>query len=234
MIKLFQFPSPKDFPNYSPYCVKLETYLKFAEINYQSIATMDMKNSPTKTMPYIQLNGQYLGDTTLIIDHLIAIHGDKVDAWLSKEQKAIGFAIQSMLENHFALFMIYYRWIDPVGKPQFFDRIFAKAPKIIKKLVGDMLSRKMKKTLTGFGGITQFTNAQKLTLAAKDLDAIANYLGNKPYLFGDKPSSYDATLFAVFGTIALTDIETDLKKLTLEYPTLVAHSQGILNKFFTK
>ncbi len=58
MIKLFQFPSPKDFPNYSPYCVKLETYLKFADINYQSIATMDMKNSPTKTMPYIQLNGQ--------------------------------------------------------------------------------------------------------------------------------------------------------------------------------
>ena len=65
MIKLFQFPNAKDFPNYSPFCAKLEAYLKFSGLEYESIATMNLKNSPTKTLNYKESNNLGLKDTSL-------------------------------------------------------------------------------------------------------------------------------------------------------------------------
>ena len=55
MLKLYQFPRGKKFPNYSPFCVKLETYLKIAEIPYENIYTLDLKKNPKHQMPYIEL-----------------------------------------------------------------------------------------------------------------------------------------------------------------------------------
>jgi glutathione S-transferase len=234
MIKLFQFPNAKDFPNYSPFCAKLEAYLKFSGLEYESIATMNLKNSPTKTFPYVELDNKLVGDSNLIIDELIQVHGDLVDNWLTKEQRIVGDGVKSILENDFVRYVIYYRWIDPVGLPQFFDRVFARSHKLVKLVVGGLLAKRVGKKLGGFNGVMNYTSAQRLILAAKSLDTVNAILGDKEYLFGDKPSSYDAILFGIFGTLALTDIEMDLKCLSLKYPTLVGHSQNILNKYFIK
>lgn len=60
MIVLHQFKGSKTQPNYSPYCLKLETFLRLSELPYKVI-----------------------GDSTLIIDHLKSVRGPMIDAHLS-------------------------------------------------------------------------------------------------------------------------------------------------------
>jgi glutathione S-transferase len=235
MLKLFQFPAQKFFPNISPFCVKLETYLKMAEIPYETVYTFGMGKNSKKLMPYIEYDGQIKGDTTLIIDWLVEKHGDKVDFWLNDEQKAISWAFISMVENHIYSFGLYYRWVDPKGWPQFRDLIFAKVPKLVKWFFAGKISKKFKTRLY-LQGISRFNNDEMIYLMDKDLHALSAYLGNKPFFFGDKPCLLDISVFSLYGNLIKAPIETSLKELALkpQFANLQAHTQRMLEKFYTK
>jgi len=235
MLKLYQFPAPEFFPNFSPFCVKLETYLKMAEIPYESVYTLNMRKNPKKLMPYIEHEGHIRGDSTLIIDWLVEKHGDNVDFWLTDEQKAISRAFVSMVEDHITPFGVYYRWVDPKGWPQFRDLIFAKAPKFIKWLFSGKMSKKVKLRMN-LQGVGRFTDDEMMHLMNKDLHALSVYLADNPFFFGDKPSMLDISVFSVFGNLIKAPIETSLKELALkpQFANLHAHTERMLNKFYTK
>jgi glutathione S-transferase len=111
--------------------------------------------------------------------------------------------------------------------------IFAKAPKIIKILIGNKLTKKVAKRMH-LQGISRFTQEEMMQIVAHDLDALSTYLGNKPFFFGDKPSLLDIVSFAIIGNTALVPIETSLKELTLEprFNNLVLHSRKMLTIFY--
>ena len=233
MIKLYQFPSPKCFPNFSPFCVKLETYLKLANIPYENVFTLSMKKNPKKLIPFIEINGKIMGDSTLIIDFLKTQYGDRVDHHLSKEQQAISYAFISMIENHMYPFGIYFRWVDKIGFSQFRELVFAKAPKIIKLIIGNTLSKKIARRLH-LQGISRFTLEEMMHIVSGDLEALSTYLGDKPFFFGDRPSLLDIVSFAMIGNTSLIPIETALKALTLEprFSNLVEHARKMLTIFY--
>ncbi len=59
---------PKTTPNFSPFVLKLETFLKAAKIPYQFDST-DMFG-PKEMIPWISYDGQHMGDSHLIIQFL--------------------------------------------------------------------------------------------------------------------------------------------------------------------
>lgn len=235
MLKLFQFPAPEFFPNFSPFCVKLETYLKMAEIPYKNVYTLNLKRNSKKLMPYVEFEGQIRGDSTLIIDWLVETYGDKVDFWLSAEQKAVSLAFISMVENHIVPFGVYYRWVDARGWPQFRNLVFAKAPKWVKWLVAGHMAKKVKLRLN-LQGIGRFTEDEMMHLVSKDLTALSTFLGEREFFFGDKPSQLDISVFSIFGNVFRAPIETSLKELTQksQFTNLQAHTQRMLDRFYTK
>ena len=70
-LTLFQPPTrPWNTPNLSPFCTKLECYLRMAEIPYKT-AAMQLGKAPKGKIPYVELSdGTRLGDSQLIIEHL--------------------------------------------------------------------------------------------------------------------------------------------------------------------
>ena len=46
MITLFQFPAAFNVPNASPYCLKLETWLRLAGLEYQVKVVSDPRKAP--------------------------------------------------------------------------------------------------------------------------------------------------------------------------------------------
>lgn len=232
MIKLYQFPRPYGFPSFSPFCVKLETYFKMANIPYENVLTLDTKSNPKKLMPYIEVDGKIFGDSTLIIDKMVADNGDKVDFWLSTEQKAVSRSFVTLLENHLAAILAYFRWVYPQGWLQFREVLFAKAPKFIKVLVGRSVAKKVEKRIYASG--LRFSVEELLHLAKKDLQALSDYLGNKQFFFGDKPSALDGLLFAVIGGTVLLPIEMPLKDLTNQFSNLVEHAKRMQQMFYSK
>ena len=51
MIRLFQFPAGFDVPNASPFCLKLETFLRLARVQYQAQTLMDPGAAPRASCP---------------------------------------------------------------------------------------------------------------------------------------------------------------------------------------
>ena len=74
-IRLFQFPRMFSIPNLSPFCCKLETWLRIAGIPYEVVDTLEPRKAPKGKLPFIEDAGLRMGDTSLIIEHLVRTRG---------------------------------------------------------------------------------------------------------------------------------------------------------------
>lgn len=101
MIKLHQFAPAFGLPNASPFCMKLETYLRMVALPFEIAppSMRDFNQAPGGKMPFIEDNGRLLGDSTLIVDYLKSTYGDPLDGWLSMEQKAVALAWQRLMHK---------------------------------------------------------------------------------------------------------------------------------------
>ena len=70
MITLYQFSPVWGLPNTSPFCLKVETYLRMTEVPYEIKFVMDPRKSPKGKLPVIKMNGETIPDSELIIDYL--------------------------------------------------------------------------------------------------------------------------------------------------------------------
>ena len=85
-------------PNFSPPCMKLETYLRMTKIPYE--CDNSFKMSSKGKMPWIEYNGQEISDSNFCIEFLNKEFGVDVDDHLSDEQKGIARAALVMLEEN--------------------------------------------------------------------------------------------------------------------------------------
>ena len=66
-IKLFQFPRIFAIPNWSPFCCKLETWLRIAGVPYEVVDTPDPRKGPKGKLPFIEDAGVRIADTSVIV-----------------------------------------------------------------------------------------------------------------------------------------------------------------------
>src|SRR5918995_4274569 len=93
--------------NVSPFGLKLEAWLRLADIPYTVQPSTDLGKAPKGKLPYIRDDGRLIGDTTLIIEHLKATRGINPDAGLSIRERAEALALQRLLEDHLYFVMVY-------------------------------------------------------------------------------------------------------------------------------
>ncbi|KAK5984324.1 hypothetical protein GCK32_003131 [Trichostrongylus colubriformis] len=69
VVYLYQFPRSKTIPNLSPFCLKIETFLKVNKIPYRACSTL-IGRSQYGMLPFIELNGEHIADSQIIINRL--------------------------------------------------------------------------------------------------------------------------------------------------------------------
>jgi glutathione S-transferase len=77
------------------------------------------------------------------------------------------------------------------------------------------------------GGFGRFTEAELLVFARQDLDALAHFLGDKKFIFGDDFHEVDASVYGTVAQFFNIPIDTPLHALAKEYKTLHAYYQRI-------
>ncbi|MFO0588898.1 MAG: glutathione S-transferase C-terminal domain-containing protein [Polyangiaceae bacterium] len=193
----------------SPFVAKLLTWLRMTGVEHRT-AIGDVRKAPSRKLPYIDEDGRLLGDSSLIIEHLLATARAKPlpgDA-LTATDAAIAAAFKGMLESELYFVILFSRWAEDYGfsryKPVLVKSVASMGvPSVLAPLVVRMLRRQMI-SQTYQQGMGRHASRVVLDKGKNHLDALAVHLADKPFFMGAEHGTIDATLFGfldcIFGT----------------------------------
>jgi glutathione S-transferase len=229
-IRLFQFPRLFAIPNLSPFCCKLETWLRIAGMPYQVVDTPDPRKAPKGKLPFIEDAGLRLGDTSLIIEHLVKTRGIDPDAHLDERQRARARLVQRTLEEHYAFVLLYTHFIREQGW-RHTRTTFYSVPSGLRPLVARMVRARMKRILW-FQGLSRHSDSEIIEFALQDWRAVLGVMSDGPYFLGAKPCGVDAVAFAALAPTILTPIESPIRDYLRSQPACVAYTERMRDRFF--
>jgi glutathione S-transferase len=209
--------------------IKAMLLLKFAGLEY-SEDRGGYRKAPKGKLPYINDDGIIVADSTFIRFHIEKKYGFDFDAGLTPEQRAAAWAIEKMCEDHLYFSVLASRWLDDVNFARGPAEFFKILPLPLRLIVPGMVRRKVKETLKlqGFG---RHTPAEQNQLAIADVDAIANFLGEKPFLMGERPCGAEAAVFAFVAQL-LVPLFTTPGGAAEKHQNLISYRNRMLRHYF--
>lgn len=211
MIVLYQFGPALGLPSLSPFCTKVEAYLRMVGLEHR-VATGDARQAPKGKLPYIEDGGTVIADSGFIVEHCKLAYSRDPDEPLSSAQRGTGLAVRRMLEEHLYWALVYARWIDEEGwDGGYREAIGAMMPAGLRQVGPGILRRRLRTALSR-QGLGLHSRAEIYALGVSDLDAVADLLDDQPFLFGEAPSSYDATVHAFVWHVTATPGDNPLKR----------------------
>lgn len=235
-IKLHKFGEAWGLADPSPFCLKLESFLREAKIDYQ-VAPFDPRQSfrraPKGKMPFIEdEDGSIIGNSTLIIERLSQRHAIDLDAPLDDRAKAISHAFRRMLDEHFYWVAVYSRWCDEPRWSIIRDRFFARMPALMRPVVTAMARRGMLRALHA-QGIGRHSREEIYRLGAADLRSLSHLLGDDLWFFGaDSPTLLDLWAHAFVAEIVVPPIRSPLREAAGALPNLCAHVERAQSRLY--
>jgi len=210
MIKLYQFGPCWGLASGSPFCLKVETYLRMAEISYEVHVLNDPRKSPKGKLPFIKDDTKVVADSSLILDYLKNKYGDTLDVNLTKDQKTNALAMQRLVEEHLYWAVLYSRWFEEANWQIVKEIFFKGVPAIMRNFVAEKIRKKMKNDLYAHG-IGRHSRDEIYQMGMADIAVLAEGLADKPYFFGKAPTSFDATAYAFIASIFKPPLVSPLK-----------------------
>jgi len=231
VLKLYQFPTAFGLPNASPFCMKLETYLRMAGLPFETVASLDMRRAPKGKMPWIDDGGTILGDSNLIIDYLKAKYGDPLDAWLSPAERAVALAFRRLIEENLYWVLLYSRWVDPSGWVHTRPAFFSGLPWPLRAIVPIVARRGLARQIWG-QGIGRHGRDEIYAIGIADLSALAAFLGDKPWMMGEHPSVLDAVAYATLANILWAPVDSPLQRHLAGYALVATYCQRMRSIYY--
>ncbi|HTE51551.1 MAG TPA: glutathione S-transferase family protein [Kofleriaceae bacterium] len=230
MLTLHQTPPAWDLPNVSPFCLKLETYLRMTGRPYQT-ASPSLRRAPKGKVPYIADGDVLLGDSGFIIDHLVRTYGDPLDGDLTAEARARGHVLRRMIEEHCYFTIVYLRWSFAPAWPHLVEAFAPLMPPLLKTQGPKLIRRAILKKCQA-QGVGKHTREEVLVMMKDDLAALDAMLGDQPFYLGDAPRSVDATAYGFLSQVLWAPWQSAEKELLLARPRLVAHLERMKERFW--
>lgn len=231
MLTLYQFPGPWDVCSASPFCAKLEGFLRWQNIPYKSVTVYSTKNSPKGKIPYIEDENGTMGDSTFIIEYLTRKHNLVPDAHLTVEQKAMAVAIRALCEDSLYFAGAWLRWLDDDGWNIVKRDLFGKAPKWLRPVI-EWKVQKIVRQQQHAQGTGRHSREEIIGIVNNDIKALADYLGDKKYMFGDEMCTTDLVVFSMISNLTIAPFDNPSARYAKSLENLMAHTQRIRERCF--
>merc|ERR1719516_109144 len=212
MVYLFQYTRSPVIPSISPFCLKLESWLKLHGIKYQNIDHKCKFRSRKGMLPFVEINGDEIADSNMIIETLAKKFDKEMPAQLSQDQKNVQHAMIAMVENHLHWTVVYWKSKDVDNilkgyKLNLQSAIGSKAPaSLLNFYFKYTFCRKgMKKVRSN--GMGAHTAEEIEAFGKKDLQTLSEMLGDKEFFFGEEPAMLDLVVFSHVAQLVMVDKE---------------------------
>jgi glutathione S-transferase len=218
MITLYGFGPAFGLPDPSPFVTKAEVLLKMAGLTYRT-DTKGLRKAPKGKLPYIDDDGERIADSTFIRWHIERKYRIDLDRGLSAEQRAIAWAFEKMAEDQLYWAVVDARWTDDGNFARGPIQFFRSVPAPVRPLAIALIRRAVRGRLRAHG-MGRHSREEIVALGARSIDAIAEYLGEKPYFLGAEPTGVDATMFAFAASLLCPRFETPLRSAAERHDNL--------------
>jgi glutathione S-transferase len=197
MIKIYKFGPVGDICDASPFCVKVEAYLRLAGLPYETLSgARYLRQAPKGKLPFIEDNGKIIADSSFILEYLKETYGDTLDAGLSNTDKAIAHAFTKMIDENLYWILVHARWKLDHNAEILNNLFFSGIPFPLNKIIAFIIRKSVIKTLYK-QGMGRHSDQEIVEIGNRDLKALADFLADKPYFFGDKPTTLDAVAYGM-------------------------------------
>jgi len=211
VIYLYQFTRTPVLPSLSPYCLKVESWLRLAGLKYENVDHKMKYKSKKGQLPFVEVNGEEVADSAIIIKEMSSRYNTDLDAGLTPEQKNVAHATISMVENHFAWVVKSYMSSNPdlmisgfkLDLKQLLQKNF---PAVILNFLFKRKVKSAAKKVRAHGiGVHKPEEIEEF--GHNDLTVLSDLLGDKPFFFGDTPTTLDVVAFANLAQVTFMDKE---------------------------
>jgi glutathione S-transferase len=233
MIKLYQFNPAWGLPNPSPFCMKVETYLRMVGLPYEVVnGTMPFK-APKKKLPYIEDGARIVADSGFIIDYLKKTYGDKLDQNLSPVELTTAHMLRRTFEESLYWVGVYSRWIEDSIWLETRTLFFGAIPPIMRDLAAGAVRKGIRKALYA-QGTGRHSRDEIYDIGKADLSALSTWLGERRYFMGAAATSVDAIAYSFLANILIPPLHSPLRDHGMSLPNLEAYCERMKAQYYEK
>uniref|UniRef100_A0A0K0DK85 Thioredoxin-like_fold domain-containing protein n=1 Tax=Angiostrongylus cantonensis TaxID=6313 RepID=A0A0K0DK85_ANGCA len=227
-VYLYQFPRSPVMPNVSPFCLKVETFLRVNDIKYEVIGGFRQRSS-RGLLPFIELNGNQIADSQVIIWELQRHFKIKDD--LTDVERGTARALERMVDVSTFYCLLEDKCV--LNGPAFVNRSVSGVPlpTFVTNFLGKRFSETIRKRVNGVLG--RISREELKDLLRRDIQAIDDVLQDKKFLFGPKMTVTDCAVFAQLATtffLPYRQLVTDF--LEDDFPRVRHYVERIRNHYY--
>lgn len=231
MIKLYGFGPGVGQPDLSPFVMKVMILLRMAGIPFEKIDGIGgARKAPRGKLPYIEDDGRIISDSRFIKRYLHETHGADFSGGYDERTLMQGLLAERTLEDSSYFIAVERRWIRPDGWTVMQKAAFGTMPAPVRLLIAPLVRRSILKSLKG-QGTARLSDAENDLLSSENCRAIACFLGDKPYLLGDRPCGSDATVLAFAIAATSRAFPGPIRNAILAEPNLTAYRDRLAAEF---
>lgn len=232
MIRLHQFAPAFGLPNASPFCMKLETWLRMAGLPFELVNDgMEVMKAPKGKLPFIEDDGRVVADTSIIIEYLKSKYGDPLDGGLGAADAALATAFQRLFEEDLYWAMVHTRWIDDAGWAKTKVAFFGMLKPPLSWLVPALARRGLRAEMRGHG-MGRHAPEQIHAIGCRDVDAVAAFLADKPFMLGGQPRTLEAVAYAFLANLLWAPVDSPIQRRAQGHPNLEAYCRRMKARYY--
>jgi glutathione S-transferase len=224
MIALYSYPELFGVADNNGYGLKVFAFMRLAGVPFSHEHIFDVSAAPRGQLPYITDDGEAIGDSEIIIAHLISKYRLTIDAKLSAQQHDTSHLVIRMLDDLYWV-MSYSRWKDERYWPAFRNALMREHPSLTED--GLLKAREFNLQRYYYARIGRFAPNDAYARGLADLRVLANLIPVQGYVHGSKPTSIDAGIYGFLANIYFFDIDTPLKQFVTSQQNVVRHCLAI-------
>ena len=236
MINLYTSPPLWELPSISPPCMKLETWLRMAKLPYKKVTEINLAEAPKGKIPYIDYQGKRISDSTLIIEMFKEKEGIDLDQGLTASERAISLAFRRMLKEN-----VYWGIIEIRYK-------MAKNWRVYREVIAGMLfpgttPTEWEPQIEQFGeyirnqmyghGMGRHSSSEISQIISADFQALSDFLADKPFFMGERPTTLDATAYAYIGNVIKPPFKSPIVEYVAKLDNLCQYYERMRKQFFS-